>query len=998
MSSGSNRGKRTGKSSGTKNSSRRHSSSTKSRNNSKKNQNPGVAEEILLFGALGVAVLLFLGCCGLLGEFGKVVRGVLLGLFGAIGFVVPFAFFMICAFLISDRWRNVRKVKCFSTFTLIWVLSCFAQLILNNDAVITKLTDYYSGRWKCGGFLGGVATHFLCKYISRTGTVVTLIVILIICIVLITDRSLFTSIKEGTKILSEDARRNAQYHKELNEVKSIERRERDNERWEKRNLKHEQYAKRQDEKRQEKLEERRRRVQERHEMNAARMSFEASDLKKSERVSGDTTAIINQIGEVSAPDTTGFVYPGQSVVDAEEIVALAEPESMFYKSSSSIVSTVNKDSVENNESVNEALPDGLMARSKLSRPQYNGEILEITDDYASENIKESDLFPDMEPEFDENNFSKDVVTLKTKHKINISSEPVEEQDDEPASEEIDEVFEETDENYEDLEELFDKGSVHNVTPKTLPAESVSHTNDFINENSRPAPESKVVAKGKSVRPERSLRYKLPPSTLLNEVKNKGAQNASLELNETARELKETLKTFGLEVTILGSSRGPAVTRFEIGMPQGVSVKKITTLTDDLMMSLGAKDIRIEAPIPGKKAVGIEIPNKESSMVHFRELIESKSFKNFDSKVAFAVGKDLAGDIVVTNVAKMPHLLIAGATGSGKSVCINTLIMSILYKATPDEVKMIMVDPKMVELSVYNDIPHLLLPVVTDPKKANAALSWAVNEMTKRYEQFASAGVRNIEGYNQKIDTDSQFAQSVGGKHMYQLVIIVDELADLMMVAAKEVEESIARLAQLARAAGIYLVIATQRPSAEVVTGLIKANIPSRIAFAVNSGTDSRIILDQMGAERLLGYGDMLFLPRDYNKPARVQGAFVSDDEVERVVDYIKQQSGGANYDAEAASMVEAKSSGGSSSSVGLVDPQDEYDDLFVVAGRAVIEAQKASIGMFQRKFRIGFNRAARIMDQLSDEGVVGPEEGTKPRQIIMTMDEFNSLIEEKNHR
>ena len=1001
MSTGSNKGRKTGRSSGAKNSSRRPNSSSKSKNNNKKNQNPGVAEEILLFGALGVAVLLFLGCCGLLGEFGKVVRGVLIGLFGAIGFVVPLAFFMICAFLISDRWKSVRKVKCFSTFILIWVLSCFAQLILNNDAVINKLTDYYSDRWKCGGFLGGIATHFLCKYISRTGTVVTLIVILIICIVLITDRSLFKSIKEGTRILSEDAKRNAQYHKELNEVKSIERRERDNERWEKRTLKHEEYARRQDEKRQEKLEERKRRVMERHEQNAARMSFEASDLKKSERVSGDTTAIINQIGEVTAPDTTGFVYPGQSVVNAEEIVAFAEPESMFYKSSSSIVSTVNKESVVNEKTDDNVAPqDGLMARSKLLRPQYNGEILEITDDYASENIKESDLFPYLEPEFDENNFSKDVVTLKTKHKINIADVSEENIEDETVPEDFHEVFSENvdDESYEDLEELFDKGSVHNITPKVLPEKSSPRSNDFKTENSRPTPESNVVAQGKAVRPEKSLRYKLPPATLLNEVKNKGAQNASAELNETARELKETLKTFGLEVTILGSSRGPAVTRFEIGMPQGVSVKKITTLTDDLMMSLGAKDIRIEAPIPGKKAVGIEIPNRESSMVHFRELIESKSFKNFESKVAFAVGKDLAGDIVVTNVAKMPHLLIAGATGSGKSVCINTLIMSILYKASPDEVKMIMVDPKMVELSVYNDIPHLLLPVVTDPKRANAALSWAVNEMTKRYEQFAAAGVRNIEGYNQKIDNDSEFAQTVGNIHMYQLVIIVDELADLMMVAAKEVEESIARLAQLARAAGIYLVIATQRPSAEVVTGLIKANIPSRIAFAVNSGTDSRIILDQMGAERLLGYGDMLFLPRDYNKPARVQGAFVSDDEVERVVEYIKHQSGGANYDTEAASMVEAKSNGSSGSSVGLVDPQDEYDDLFVVAGRAVIEAQKASIGMFQRKFRIGFNRAARIMDQLSEEGVVGPEEGTKPRQIIMTMDEFNSLIEEKNHR
>lgn len=1001
MSSGSSRGK------STKTTKRKPTG----KKNIKKNQNPGVAEEILLFGALGVAVLLFLGCCGLLGDFGKIVRGVLIGLFGMIAFVFPFAFFFVCAFTISNKWEKVSRVKIISTFSLVWILSCFAQMMFAKDAVIGKLTDYYTSKWKNGGFLGGIATHFLCKYLGEAGTVITLIVLTIICFVLITDRSLFTSIKEGTKIISEDAKRNAKYHKELNEVRSIEREERDLERWEKRNKKHEEHVERLEERRKEKLEERRRRAEERHENNVARMSFEASDLKKSEaalnnnnseaeqKVTGNTTAIINQIDEVLVSDTDSFVYPGQSVVSKEEIEALAEPEALFYKNASSLVSSVKSpEDVSIEKEPSEEKSDGLMARARLKRPSYNGEMQEITGTYLDENLEESDLFPDAEPEYDEINFSKDVVNVKTKHKININSDI----DEESVEEEfvVPSYDEEQNEDYDDVEEIFDKGKVRNITPKSLPKASAVNTADLKEENAKPTPESRVIARGISEKPKKSLKYKLPPTSLLNEVKNEGAKNAAIELNETARELRETLKTFGLDVTILGSSRGPAVTRFEIGMPSGVSVKKITGLTDDLMMSLGAKDIRIEAPIPGKKAVGIEIPNKESTMVHFKELIESKIFKNFNSDVAFAVGKDLAGEIIVTNVAKMPHLLIAGATGSGKSVCINTLIMSILYKATPDEVKMIMVDPKMVELSVYNDIPHLLLPVVTDPKKANAALSWAVNEMTKRYEQFASAGVRNIEGYNQKIDNDYNFAATVGNTHMYQLVIIVDELADLMMVAAKEVEESIARLAQLARAAGIYLVIATQRPSAEVVTGLIKANIPSRIAFAVNSGTDSRIILDQMGAERLLGYGDMLFLPRDYNKPARVQGAFVSDDEVERVVEYIKSQSGGASYDEVAISQMEAKAGAASSAagSAGLVDPENAYDDLFVVAGQTVIESQKASIGLLQRKFRIGFNRAARIMDQLCDEGVVGAEEGTKPRQILMSMEEFNSLLEEKNHR
>ena len=418
-----------------------------------------------------------------------------------------------------------------------------------------------------------------------------------------------------------------------------------------------------------------------------------------------------------------------------------------------------------------------------------------------------------------------------------------------------------------------------------------------------------------------------------------------------------------------------------------------------MMSLGAKDIRIEAPIPGKKAVGIELPNRESTMVHFRELIEDKKFKNFDSKVAFAVGKDLAGDIVVTDIAKMPHLLIAGATGSGKSVCINTLIMSILYKSTPDEVRLIMVDPKMVELSVYNGIPHLLIPVVTDPKKASAALNWAVAEMTRRYQKFAELEVRDMKGYNSKLASDPSLTREGDHEKMPQIVIVVDELADLMMVAAKEVEESICRLAQLARAAGIYLILATQRPSVDVITGLIKANMPSRIAFSVSSNVDSRTILDMAGAERLLGNGDMFFYPRGYNKPARVQGAFVSDDEVARVVEFLKGQTNGDNYNDEAQKAIEnGLTGGGSSSSPGLVDPNGAFDDLFVACGQAVIESQKASIGMLQRKFKVGFNRAARIMDQLCDEGVVGPEEGTKPRRILMTMDEFNELLEEKNHQ
>nr|MBQ8252382.1 DNA translocase FtsK [Lachnospiraceae bacterium] len=400
------------------------------------------------------------------------------------------------------------------------------------------------------------------------------------------------------------------------------------------------------------------------------------------------------------------------------------------------------------------------------------------------------------------------------------------------------------------------------------------------------------------------------------------------------------------------------------------------------------------PIPGKAAIGIEVPNKENSMVVLRDLFETQDFKNFQSNIAFAVGKDIAGQTVVADIAKMPHVLIAGSTGSGKSVCINTLIMSILYKASPDDVKLIMVDPKVVELSVYNGIPHLMLPVVTDPKKAAAALHWGVNEMTERYKKFEDLHVRDLKGYNKKVEEMTENGGEELPQKLPQIVIIVDELADLMMVAPGEVEESICRLAQLARAAGIHLVIATQRPSVDVITGLIKANMPSRIAFAVSSGVDSRTILDMNGAEKLLGKGDMLFYPQGYPKPVRVQGAFVSDKEVADVVDFLKAQNTGDDTQVQAMEAKLASMGTSGDGSGAKMSGGDEKDIYFADAGRFIIEKEKASIGMLQRVFKIGFNRAARIMDQLCEYGVVGEEEGTKPRKVLMTMDEFEQLLEE----
>ena len=486
-------------------------------------------------------------------------------------------------------------------------------------------------------------------------------------------------------------------------------------------------------------------------------------------------------------------------------------------------------------------------------------------------------------------------------------------------------------------------------------------------------------------------HKFPPISLLTKGTG-GGGDSDEHLRETAMKLEQTLQNFNVNVTVTNVSCGPSVTRYELQPEQGVKVSRIVGLANDIKLNLAASDIRIEAPIPGKAAVGIEVPNKENTAVMLREILESPEFKAHPSKLAFAVGRDIAGKVVVADIAKMPHVLIAGATGSGKSVCINTLIMSILYKARPDEVKLIMIDPKVVELKVYNGVPHLMIPVVTDPKKAAGALNWAVSEMTRRYQLFAECNVRDLKGYNAKVDEIQDIEDENKPVKLPQIVIIVDELADLMMVAPGEVEDAICRLAQLARACGIHLVVATQRPSVNVITGLIKANMPSRIAFSVASGVDSKTIIDMYGAEKLLGKGDMLFYPTGYPKPVRIQGAFVSDGEVQNVTDFLIHESGGATYNEDITKQMNAAATGGGPAFAnGGADERDEY---FIYAGQFIIESDKASIGMLQRKFKIGFNRAARIMDQLCEAGVVGEEEGTKPRKVLMSQEEFEQYIDE----
>lgn len=480
--------------------------------------------------------------------------------------------------------------------------------------------------------------------------------------------------------------------------------------------------------------------------------------------------------------------------------------------------------------------------------------------------------------------------------------------------------------------------------------------------------------------EEEIPYVFPPIELLGEDPKSGGGDSKAEMLANAKKLESTLKSFGVDAKVIQINRGPTVTRYELSPSQGVKVSKIVNLADDIALNLAASGIRIEAPIPGKAAVGIEVPNRETQSVYLRTVLDSDAFHNHGSKLAFALGEDIAGNPVVTDIGKMPHLLIAGATGSGKSVCINTLITSILYKADPKDVKLLLVDPKVVELSVYNGIPHLLIPVVTDPKKASAALNWAVREMLQRYNDFAAFGVRDIKGFNAMKEEEGDEK----GK-MAQIVIVIDELADLMMAAPGEVEDSICRLAQMARAAGMHLIIATQRPSVDVITGVIKANIPSRLAFAVSSGIDSRTILDMVGAEKLLGKGDMLFYPAGQSKPARLQGAFVTDKEVEDIVSFLKK-SGRPGYTQDTIDQITKVTKTG-------MDADEDSDEFFEPAVDLIIEKEKASVSMLQRQFRIGYNRAARLMDELERKGMVGSEDGSKPRKVLITRAQWETIKE-----
>ncbi|MCR8656319.1 FtsK/SpoIIIE family DNA translocase [Paenibacillus endoradicis] len=533
--------------------------------------------------------------------------------------------------------------------------------------------------------------------------------------------------------------------------------------------------------------------------------------------------------------------------------------------------------------------------------------------------------------------------------------------------EQDELAEQDDEDHH-INSVNNSNTIDRSDDYDYPEGQAVTSDVFITEHNNGDEAGKIEA---NVQP-KAIPYQMPPFTILNKPVNTQKGSDGVEMYDSRRKLEATLESFGVRAKVLDVVRGPAVTRYEVQPATGVKVSRIVGLTDDIALALAAKDVRMEAPIPGKSAIGIEVPNGEISVVTMREVMETPVFMNAASKLSIAFGRDISGQSIVGNLAKMPHLLVAGATGSGKSVCINGIIASILYKANPDEVKFLMIDPKMVELNMYNGIPHLLAPVVTNPKRASLALKKIVVEMEKRYELFSKSGTRNIEGYNQHVKDDASL-------FLPYIVVIVDELADLMMVASNDVEDAIARLAQMARAAGIHLIIATQRPSVDVITGVIKANIPSRIAFGVSSQVDSRTILDVAGAEKLLGRGDMLFLPMGMNKPIRVQGAFLSDEEVEALVSYVSSQ-GEVKYNDEIVPELDDE----------LDDYDEVYDDLFDDAAKIVIESGQASVSLLQRRMRIGYTRAARIIDQLEAKSIVGPYEGSKPRSVLVSLEQWNA--------
>jgi len=944
---------------------------------------------------LAVCVFLFISFLGIGGYVGSVVSNFCFGTFGVCAWVFPLLFFLACAFLISNRGNRLAGIK-FGGCALFYVcLCCFAALIEGEYDGVYHLGKLYA---RCatdkagGGVIGGTIVYFLAPALGTAGVAVLFAVFAVVALVLVTQKSLIGGVKRQSNRVYRSAKESSERRREE------QKKRREWEQFEEQSTPEieqtqslepffdAEYTSRS--KKEKELEKKKKSAAEHRQLDVSMMFTEPAGERRHHRHASGVTTNTRITGE-----------PGQVGADIHEILPKAYDPSAANNSRQAAAAEEESGSAAN--------------RRIRTDDKANYITLEQENQSGTKATGVPPIVPELDPEL-----------------LSIHIEGVEEEESQEAASDAsgadgreasaEEASKEKDISEDDAANIY-------VNPESNPprkrVKKQHAESECIQENSQPGKadasaesaqpqdpggsgskikrnprsseqeiaegiasvEAEAAQAAKEVRPE----YVFPPLDLLKKGNSKSKKGQGQEIRQTAVKLQQTLESFGVHVTVTNVSCGPSVTRYELLPEQGVKVSRIVSLSDDIKLNLAAADIRIEAPIPGKSAVGIEVPNVENGTVPLRDLLESDEFQNHKSKLAFATGKDIAGKVVVSDIAKMPHLLIAGATGSGKSVCINTLIMSILYKAKPEEVKMIMIDPKVVELSVYNGIPHLFIPVVTDPKKAAGALNWAVAEMTDRYAKFAEAGVRDLKGYNQKIEALADVDDPDKPEKLPQIVIIVDELADLMMVAPGEVEDSICRLAQLARAAGIHLVIATQRPSVNVITGLIKANMPSRIAFSVSSGVDSRTIIDMYGAEKLLGKGDMLFYPQGYQKPARVQGAFVSDEEVSDVVDFLKSSNSAFSSNSEMEQQI-AKVQLASASARAAEDT----DELFADAGKFIIEKDKASIGMLQRVFKIGFNRAARIMDQLSDAGVVGPEEGTKPRKILMSAEQFENYLEE----
>lgn len=982
------------------------------RNYTQRDEGIPMSNEITLVVSFGLVVLMMFSNFGHCGLIGKWLASFFFGIFGCAQFVMPVFFFLGVTILIANDYSTLAMKKCGAGFIILMEVSALSQLLYKGASItVHDLFSLAINNHVTGGIIGGGIALLLKEGFGTAGAMVILFCIFLLSCILLTQRSFVSFFKKIVK----DMKTSREEWKKAAQQKQLEREaaatedilinldEEETPDRTKSFLKMKNGKKKTTEKRRtEQCEEKVKELEERRsQKESARGKTDKTEPKKNLQDLKVNVPLFTSSDEVKRKDCVKELHPRIYPFTEEDgktepfqgkldFSAFTFPDEIKESASSF---EEEKNQKEKEEDVYEAphkakggfhtsLPEEIKIsglKTSVKEPVEN--IVSEADAILEEDISVN--LPDFSQSTIEAERINDEEKDKEKDKETTEYKLIDGETDnvEAMTNEVVDINNEAADNEENASEIS------NISDNEV-IESEAKDNEII---SNETVVKEIKAKEAAV-PDRKKAegkdYIFPPVTLL--IKEQQTQSSGYEqyLKETALKLQQTLESFGVNVTITDISCGPSVTRYEMFPEQGTKVSKILSLTDDIKLNLAASDIRIEAPIPGKAAIGIEIPNKHNQTVHFRDLIESSTFEKFKSRLAFAVGKDIGGKTVVTDLAKMPHLLIAGATGSGKSVCINTLIMSILYKASPEEVKLIMVDPKMVELSIYNGIPHLLIPVVTDPKKASGALNWAVAEMTNRYKKFTETGVRNIEGYNKKVK-ELQKSGEIDPetiKKMPQIVIIIDELADLMMVAPGEVEDAIVRLSQLARAAGIHLVIATQRPSVNVITGLIKANVPSRIAFSVSSGVDSRTIIDMNGAEKLLGKGDMLFYPAGYSKPVRVQGAFISDSEISDVVEFLKENEDVAVYDTEVTEKIESKLN-----SAAISQEKDEY---FEAAARFVIEKDKASIGMIQRMFKVGFNRAARIVDQLADAGIVGPEEGTKPRKVLMSSEQLEAYFEE----